>query len=121
MSPSTHSSDSRAFRKTRIGIVVSNRMQKTIVVQVRRLARHPQFSRVVRRMVKFKVHDETNRAKIGDWVKIMETRPLSKDKRWRLLEIVRQGSSAPEVPVDEAERPKESRKPAPAAAQEASA
>jgi small subunit ribosomal protein S17 len=100
MSPSARSSDSRAFRKTRIGIVVSNRMQKTIVVQVRRLARHPQFSRVIRRMVKFKVHDEANRAKIGDWVKIMETRPLSKDKRWRLVEIVRQGSSAPEVPVD---------------------
>jgi small subunit ribosomal protein S17 len=91
-------------RKVRLGVVVSDRMQKTIVVQVRRLARHPVFPRVVKRVARFKAHDETNSAKRGDWVKIMETRPLSKDKRWRLLEIVRRGSTAPAVPGTE-ERP----------------
>lgn len=72
-----------------MGRVVSNRMTKTIVVQVDRLVRHPLYERVLHRSTRFKVHDETNSAKIGDWVKIMETRPLSKEKRWRLLEIVR--------------------------------
>ena len=69
-------------------------MQKTIVVQVARLVRHPKYHRVLRRTTKFKVHDETNRAKAGDFVKIMETRPLSKDKRWRLVEVLRQESRA---------------------------
>lgn len=108
-------------RKVRLGVVVSDKMQKTIVVQVRRLATHPVFPRVVKRIRRFKVHDETNSAKTGDWVKIMETRPLSKDKRWRLIEIVRRGSSAPEVPVGEVEQPKEARKPVPAATGEVSA
>lgn len=91
-------------RKVRLGVVVSDKMQKTIVVQVRRLARHPVFPRVVKRATRFKVHDETNSAKTGDWVKIMETRPLSKDKRWRLVEILRRGSTAPAIPGTE-ERP----------------
>ena len=88
-------------RKVRLGVVVSDRMQKTIIVQVRRLVRHPVFPRVVKRVARFKAHDETNSAKRGDWVKIMETRPLSKDKRWRLLEIVRRGSTAPAIPGSE--------------------
>lgn len=91
-------------RKVRLGVVVSDRMQKTIVVQVRRLVRHPVFPRVVKRVARFMAHDETNSAKRGDWVKIMETRPLSKDKRWRLLEILRRGSTAPAIPGAE-ERP----------------
>ena len=88
----------RAGRKTRTGMVVSDRMKKTIVVRVDRLARHPVFSRVIKRAKTFKVHDESNSAHIGDWVTIMETRPLSKDKRWRLVEIIRRASTAPTVP-----------------------
>lgn len=76
------------LRKERTGIVVSDKMQKTIVVQVRRKARHPELGKVIGHARKFKVHDEKNEAKIGDRVKIVETRPLSKDKRWRLVEIV---------------------------------
>ena len=88
---------SRGSRKVRTGQVVSARMQKTIVVQVSRLVRHPFYKRVIRRATKFKVHDEQNTAKPGDWVTIMETRPLSKDKRWRLVEILRHGRAS-EVP-----------------------
>ena len=69
-------------------------MQKTIVVQVGRLVQHQKYQRVVRRTTNFKVHDETNRAKIGDYVTIAETRPLSKDKRWRLVEILRSAQGA---------------------------
>lgn len=97
MSPTTTAAP-RGSRKVRVGIVVSDRMTKTIVVQVHRLVRHEQYERVVRRATKFKVHDEANSARIGDWVRIMETRPLSKDKRWRLVEIVRKASTAPPVP-----------------------
>lgn len=75
-------------RKNRTGIVVSNKMQKTIVVQVRRKMAHPVYGKVLERAVKFKVHDEKNEAKPGDRVLIQETRPLSKDKRWRLVQIV---------------------------------
>ena len=88
----------RSDRKTRLGRVISNKMTKTIVVQVDRLVQHPNFPRVVRRSTRFKAHDEKNEAKIGDWVKIGETRRLSKDKRWRLVEILKRGSAAPEVP-----------------------
>ena len=78
-------------------------MKKTIVVQVSRLARHPQYSRVIRRAASFKVHDETNSAAVGDLVQIMETRPISKDKRWRLVEILQHASTAPPLPdTDEA-------------------
>jgi small subunit ribosomal protein S17 len=79
------------LRKKKVGIVLSNKMQKTIVVQVRRKASHPLYGKVVERAVKFKVHDEKNEAKVGDTVKIEETRPLSKDKRWRLVEILGHG------------------------------
>ncbi|MBI4342855.1 MAG: 30S ribosomal protein S17 [Candidatus Omnitrophica bacterium] len=92
----------RAQRKTRIGVVTSNKMQKTIVVRITRLVRHPVYHRVMKQVSSFKAHDETNQAAIGDWVKIMETRPLSRDKRWRLVEILKRASTAPPVPGDEA-------------------
>jgi len=76
-----------ARRKIRMGIVVSDKMHKTIVVRVERLTHHPLYKKVIRKYKKFKVHDESNSAKAGDRVRIIETRPLSKDKRWRLLEI----------------------------------
>ena len=79
------------FRKKRTGIVLSNKMQKTIVVQIKRKALHPFYGKVIEKAVKFKVHDEKNQAKIGDKVSIAETRPLSKDKRWRLVEILSHG------------------------------
>lgn len=78
----------RNFRKTRIGRVVSDKMEKTIVVAVETKVRHPLYGKTVNRTTKFKAHDENNEAKINDRVSIMETRPLSKDKRWRLVEIV---------------------------------
>jgi small subunit ribosomal protein S17 len=78
----------RNRRKTRVGKVVSDRMEKTIVVTIERLVKHPQYGRYVRRRSKFKVHDEKNECKIGDTVRFMETRPISKDKRWRFVEIV---------------------------------
>lgn len=77
----------RALRKVRIGKVVSDKMQKTIVVAVETKVRHPLYGKTVNETTKFKAHDENNEAKVGDTVKIMETRPLSKDKRWRLVEI----------------------------------
>ena len=79
------------FRKKRIGIVLSDKMQKTIVVQIRRKALHPEYGKVVERAVKFKAHDEKNEAKIGDRVLIQETRPLSKEKSWRLVEVLEKG------------------------------
>ena len=78
----------RNLRKTRVGTVVSDKMDKTIVVAIVDNVSHPLYKKIVKRTVKFKAHDENNEAKIGDRVKIMETRPLSKDKRWRLVEIV---------------------------------
>ena len=78
----------RNLRKTRVGTVVSDKMDKTIVVQVERRIRHPLYGRIITRRRKFKVHDENNAASVGDRVRIMETRPLSKEKRWRLVEIV---------------------------------
>ncbi|MBE6071645.1 MAG: 30S ribosomal protein S17 [Clostridium butyricum] len=78
----------RGLRKKRIGRVVSDKMEKTIVVAVETKVRHPLYGKTVNRTTKFKVHDEKNDAKINDRVLIMETRPLSKDKRWRLVEIV---------------------------------
>ena len=79
---------SRGYRKTRIGEVVSDKMDKTIVVAIKTKVRHPLYGKRVNRTRKFKAHDENNECGIGDTVKIMETRPLSKDKRWRLVEIV---------------------------------
>ena len=78
----------RNMRKTLVGKVVSDKMEKTIVVAIEDSVRHPLYNKIVKRTVKFKAHDENNEAGIGDRVKIMETRPLSKDKRWRLVEII---------------------------------
>lgn len=78
----------RNLRKTRVGTVVSDKMDKTIVVAVKDSVQHPLYKKIMKRTVKFKAHDENNECCIGDRVKIMETRPLSKDKRWRLVEIV---------------------------------
>jgi len=78
----------RNFRKERTGKVVSNKMQKTITVSIDRKVKHPIYGKFVNKTTKFKAHDEKNEAGIGDTVRIMETRPLSKDKRWRLVEIV---------------------------------
>ena len=78
----------RNLRKTLIGKVVSDKMDKTIVVAVENNVKHPLYGKIVKRTYKFKAHDENNECKIGDRVKVMETRPLSKDKRWRLVSIV---------------------------------
>ena len=78
----------RNLRKTRTGKVVSNKMDKTIVVAVEDHVKHPLYKKIVKRTYKLKAHDEKNECNIGDTVKVMETRPLSKDKRWRLVEIV---------------------------------
>lgn len=78
----------RNLRKTRVGMVVSDKMDKTIVVAVKDLEQHPLYKKAVKKTVKFKAHDENNEAHIGDTVSIMETRPLSKDKRWRLVSVV---------------------------------
>lgn len=76
-------------KKTLVGKVTSDKMNKTIIVQVEYLKEHPVYKRMIKKFNKFKVHDEENKAKIGDVVKISQTRPLSKDKRWRLLEILK--------------------------------
>ena len=78
----------RNLRKVRIGKVVSDKMDKTITVAVVDNVKHPLYSKIVKRTYKLKAHDENNECKIGDRVKVMETRPLSKDKRWRLVEII---------------------------------
>ena len=78
----------RNLRKTRIGRVVSDKMQKTIVVAVETNVRHPLYNKIVKRTYKLKAHDENNDCGIGDRVRVMETRPLSKEKRWRLIEIL---------------------------------
>ena len=78
----------RNLRKTRIGKVVSDKMDKTIVVAIEEHVKHPLYKKIVKDTYKLKAHDENNECRIGDTVKVMETRPLSKDKRWRLVEIV---------------------------------
>ena len=80
--------EERNLRKTRTGKVVSNKMQKTIVVAVEDHVKHPLYGKIVKRTYKLKAHDENNDCNIGDTVKVMETRPLSKDKRWRLVSII---------------------------------
>ena len=80
--------EQRGYRKTRVGTVVSDKMDKTIVVAIKTKVRHPLYGKMVNRTRKFKAHDEENQCGIGDTVKIMETRPISKDKRWRLVEII---------------------------------
>jgi small subunit ribosomal protein S17 len=78
----------RNLRKTRIGVVTSNRMEKTVTVSVERRVKHPIYGKFVKKTTKFHAHDEKNECAIGDTVRIMETRPLSKTKRWRLVEVV---------------------------------
>jgi small subunit ribosomal protein S17 len=78
----------RKLRKERVGLVVSNKMEKSIVVQIERKVKHPKYGKFVRKTTKLVAHDEQNECGIGDTVKIMETRPLSKNKCWRLVEIV---------------------------------
>ena len=81
-------SEQRGLRKTRVGTVVSDKMDKTIVVAVSTRVRHPLYGKFIKRTTNFKAHDEQNACGIGDTVRVMETRPLSKDKRWRLVEII---------------------------------
>ena len=78
----------RNLRKTRVGIVTSDKMDKTIVVSIVDNVKHPLYGKIVKRTYKLKAHDENNECGIGDTVKVMETRPMSKDKRWRLVEII---------------------------------
>ena len=81
-------SETRAFRKTRIGTVISDKMDKTIVVAIETNVQHKLYHKIIKRTYKLKAHDELNDAHVGDKVKVMETRPLSKDKRWRLVEVI---------------------------------
>ena len=83
------SETTRAFRKTRVGQVVSDKMDKTIVVAIETNVQHKLYHKIIKRTYKLKAHDEQNSAGIGDTVKVMECRPLSKDKRWRLVEIIK--------------------------------
>ena len=78
----------RNLRKTRVGLVTSDKMDKTIVVSVTDHVKHPLYGKIVKRTYKLKAHDEENQCRIGDRVRVMETRPLSKDKRWRLVDII---------------------------------
>jgi small subunit ribosomal protein S17 len=78
----------RNLRKTRVGKVVSNKMDKTITVAIENRVQHPLYKKIIKRTYKLKAHDENNECNIGDTVKVMETRPLSKDKRWRLVQVV---------------------------------
>ncbi len=78
----------RNLRKERIGIVTSNKMNKTVVVEVNSLYEHPKYKKVVKRNKKFKAHDEENKCQVGDKVKIVETKPISREKRWRVSEII---------------------------------
>ena len=80
--------EQRGNRKSRVGVVVSDKMDKTIVVAIRTKVTHPLYGKIVNRTVRLKAHDENNECGIGDTVRLMETRPLSKDKRWRLVEII---------------------------------
>ncbi|MCI7028584.1 MAG: 30S ribosomal protein S17 [Clostridia bacterium] len=81
-------SEQRGIRKERVGVVVSDKMDKTIVVEIRTRVKHPLYGKIMNRTTRFKAHDENNECGIGDTVRVMETRPLSKDKNWRLVEIV---------------------------------
>ena len=80
--------EQRGIRKTRVGVVISDKMDKTIVVEIRTRVKHPLYGKIMNKTNKLKAHDEENVCGMGDTVRVMETRPLSKDKRWRLVEIV---------------------------------
>ncbi len=95
-------------RKSRIGKVTSNKMQKTVVVRVENLRRHPLYHKVVRHSSSFKVHDEENKCNVGDVVRIVETRPLSKDKNWRVVEIIQKADIVVALKDDLAEEKQES-------------
>jgi len=84
----TETTTVRSRRKVRVGRVISDRMEKTVVVAIERLVRHARYGRYVRKRTNFKVHDENNECRVGDVIRFMETRRMSKDKRWRFLEIV---------------------------------
>ena len=88
--------EERNLRKTRVGIVVSDKMDKTVVVLVKDKVKHPLYKKTVNKSKKFKAHDELNQYEIGDTVKIEETRPLSKDKRWRVVELIKKGEGKEE-------------------------
>lgn len=92
----------RGQRKVRVGVVVSDRMDKTRVVLVERIVQHPQYKKYVRRRKKFYAHDANNETRTGDVVKIMETRPLSKLKRWRIIEIIRRAPRLEDITQEEA-------------------
>ena len=83
-------SEQRGNRKTRVGVVVSDKMDKTIVIAIKTKVKHPLYGKTVNKTSKLKAHDENNQCKVGDTVKIMETRPLSREKRWRLVEVLKQ-------------------------------
>ena len=97
--PEVDTRNSLQRRKTIVGTVVSNKMQKTIVVKVDRQVRHTLYKKYVEKTQKYKAHDETNDAKIGDRVSLVESRPLSRDKRWVLQKILRRAGQAPDVNV----------------------
>ena len=84
----------RNLRKTQVGTVVSDKMDKTVVIAIQDHVRHPLYKKIIKRTVKLKAHDEKNECKVGDRVMVMETRPLSKDKRWRLVEIIEKAKSS---------------------------
>lgn len=88
MSEATTTAPERNLRKTKLGVVTSNKMDKTITVKVERKVKHPLYGKFVKKSTKFHAHDDKNECSIGDTVKIMESRPLSKTKRWRLVEVV---------------------------------
>jgi small subunit ribosomal protein S17 len=81
-------SETRNLRKTRIGMVVSNKMDKTVVVAIHENVRHPLYKKIIKRTIKLKAHDEENICNVGDKIEVMETRPLSKEKRWRLVSVL---------------------------------
>ena len=81
-------SEQRGIRKTRVGVVISDKMDKTITIQIKTRVRHPLYGKIMNQSSKLKAHDEKNECGIGDTVRVMETRPLSRDKRWRLVEII---------------------------------
>lgn len=90
--------DDRGLRKERTGVIVSDRMQKTVVVTVERTVTHPKYKKILRRRTNVKAHDETNQCRIGDRVLIVECRPLSRDKRWRVSKILERAKSVEEAP-----------------------
>ncbi|HKS04133.1 MAG TPA: 30S ribosomal protein S17 [Chthoniobacterales bacterium] len=90
--------DNRGLRKERTGVIVSDRMQKTVVVTVERTVTHPKYKKILRRRTNVKAHDETNQCRIGDRVLIVECRPLSRDKRWRVSKILERAKMVEEAP-----------------------